>query len=180
MKRPIIYSLLVVIAASLFSCSSDTNLDEKKSLIASIDSLQVKMFNPESMELDRSVASKGLMLYQEYVNKYPDDSLSAEYLFRSSDLARGLGDSKNSISYLENICKKYPKYKRIPECLFLQGYYHQEFFKDSVQAKYFYTQLIEKFPAHPFSKDAKVLLQLFGKSDADVIKDFEKKESQKN
>ena len=132
-----------------------------------------KMFNKNSMELDKSLAFKGIAAYQDFVKKYPDDTLSAEYLFRMSDLQRSVGDNGKAIESLTQICKNYNSYKKIPECLFLQGYYYQEFFADTVTAKGFYKELISKYPTHAFADDAKALMSMFGKSEEDIIKSFE-------
>lgn len=137
------------------------------------------MFGQKNMELDKEIAVKEIGLYQDFVKKFPEDTLSAEYLFRSSDLSRAMGDNLKAIEYLSQLSEKYPKYKKIPECLFLQGYYYQEFFGDTLQAKSFYTKLISTYPNHPFADDAKALMQMFGKSEADIIQEFEKNQAGK-
>lgn len=175
MKNKKILSLLSLTV--LFACSNNKQNDnaaEKQNMLSTIDSLEKKMFNPQNMELDKNLAATGIAAYQDYVLKFPDDSLSAEYLFRSSDLSRALGDNRKSLDFLGQVCNKYPNYKKIPECLFLQGYYCQEFFGDTVQAKGFYDQLISKYPNHAFVDDAKALMQMFGKTEQDIINDFEK------
>ena len=181
MKKLIVYCLLFTVY-SLASCTSgkkDAASDEKQTMIAAIDSLQKKMFDHKSMELDKSLALQGIAAYTNFVNKYSDDSLSAEYLFRVSDLARAVGDNNKAINSLDQICKKYPTYKKIPECIFLQGYYFQEFFNDTVRAKEYYNQLLAKYPNHAFADDAKALMSMFGKSDEEMIKEFEKKAGEK-
>jgi len=179
----VLKSVLVLYVLFLVSCSSDkansASPEAKKALIASIDSLQRNMFNRQNMEMDKSLVSKAIVAYQDFVKNFPEDSLSAEYLFRLSDLSRATGDNKKAIEYLDQICKTYPAFRKIPECLFLQGYYYQEYFNDTVQAKAFYTNLLEKYPTHAFSDDAKALMKMFGKSEQDIIKEFEKKEAEK-
>jgi TolA-binding protein len=185
MKNCILVSCLLFTVYFFSSCSSNKsgdaagNTQEKQELIAQIDSLQAKMFDQKSMELNKELAVKGVAAYQDFVKKFPEDTASAEYLFRLSDLSRALGDNANAIQYLDRICKNYPTFKKIPECLFLQGYYYQEYFKDTVQAKSYYTRLITKYPTHAFVDDAQALMKMFGKSEEDIIKDFEKKDAEK-
>ena len=83
-----------------------------------------------------------------------------------------LGDTAKSMEYLAKLCKTYPDYKRVPESLFLQGYYYQD--RDSSQAKYFYNQLITKYPTHAFVDDAQALLRMFGQTEEDIVKGFER------
>jgi len=181
MKKTFLY--FAVIVSVLASCKSpngktETSADKDK-LIASIDSFQKKMFNPTSMQLNKDLAFKALNTYQDFVKKFPDDSIhSAEYLFRMSDLSRAVGDHRKAIEYLGQITKTYPSFKKIPECIFLQGYYYQEYFNDTTSAKIFYNQIISKYPSHPFANDAKELMKMFGKSDQDIIKGFESKEQE--
>lgn len=178
MKQNFTYCLMFVVCC-FFSCSSnpeDKTADEKQLMISQIDSINKIMFGKESMEFDKNLAFKGITTYQDFVKKYPNDTLSAEYLFRLSDLQRAVGDNGKAIESLAQICKNYPSYKKIPECLFLQGYYYQEFFKDTVSAKGFYQKLISQYPAHAFADDAKALMSMFGKSEEDIIKSFELQE----
>ncbi|MBI4930084.1 MAG: tetratricopeptide repeat protein [Bacteroidetes bacterium] len=175
MKKSLICFL--PLAVYCFSSCSSGDTEKKQRLISQIDSLQKKMVNPQSLELDKNLAQQGMAAYEDFANKYPDDTLSPEYLFRVSDLARGVGDNTKAMESLKQICKKYPNYKKIPECLFLQGYYYQEFFNDTVSAKGFYQELISKYPNHAFADDAKALMGMFGKSEADIIKGFEQKEN---
>lgn len=170
-----VYCLLFTVYC-FSSCSSEKK-DEKQNLIAQIDSLQKKMVNPKSMALDNQLASKALTDYSDFVKKYPDDTAkSPEYLFRAAELANAMGQHQQAISFLAQVCKQYPQYKKIGDCIFLQGYYYQEFLNDTVRAKQFYQELISKYPTHPFADDAQALMKMFGKSEADIIKGFEKKE----
>ena len=180
--RNIIICCLFSAFYCLTSCSSgnkDEAATEKQNTIAHVDSLQKAMFDRKSMELDKNLAFKGIAAYKDFIQKYPDDSLSAEYLFRLSDLSRAVGDNGKAIEYLGQICKTYPNYKKIPECIFLQGYYYQQFFNDTNSAKQYYKQLLSKYPSHPFADDAQALMSMFGKTDEQMIQEFEKKEAEK-
>lgn len=177
MKKHLLVYCLLAVVCFVSSCSSDVPVgsDEREQLIAQIDSLHSKMVNPQTMELNKTLATQALTAYDDFAKKFPDDSLNAEYLFRASDIARGLGNYAKAMEGLKEICNKYPNYKKVPESIFLQGYYMQEFFGDTLAAKEFYKTLIKKYPDHPFADDAKALMSMFGKSEADIIKEFEEK-----
>jgi tetratricopeptide (TPR) repeat protein len=181
MKRKTFFisgGISTILLLSLFSCSlnkSEKNAEDRRSLVARIDSLNRKMFSAQSMELNRDLAAQGIVACQDFVSKFPDDSLAAEYLFRLSDLSRAVGDNKKAIEYLSRISTKYPAFKKNPECIFLQGYYYQEYFNDTIKAHYFYEQLFAKYPTHAFVADAKALMKMFGKSEEEIIKNFENK-----
>ena len=185
MKHYLFVFCSLSVISFFLSCSSGkqegaVDPAEKENLITHIDSLKGKIFNSKTMELDKILAAKAIVAYLDFVNKFPDDSIqSAEYLFLAADIERGMGDYGKAIGHLGQICKGYPSFKKIPECLFLQGYYYQDFFKDSVHAKEFYIQLISKYPDHGFADDAKELMKTFGKTDEDIIKEFEKRDAEK-
>ena len=185
MKHYLFVFCLLSVISFFSSCSSGqeegaVDPAEKAKLITHIDSLKGKMFNSQTMEMDNILAAKGIVADLDFVKKFPGDSVqSAEYLFLAADLERGMGDYGKAIGHLGQICKEYPSFKKIPECLFLQGYYYQDFLKDSVHAKEYYLQLISKYPDHGFVDDAKELMKNFGKTDEDIIKEFERKAVEK-
>ena len=155
----------------LFSCKSD-QASEKMELKAKIDSVEKNMVNSQ-MELNKELALQGINLYDQYVKSFPDDSLAPEYLFRVSDLSRAMNNIQKSMQSLQTICKKYPNYKKVPDCLFLQGYYMQEFVGDTAKAREYYKAFVSKYPDHPFADDARALINMLGKSNEQIIKEFE-------
>ena len=173
------YLLVVICGCSSNQESGISAVEEKQALIAQIDSLHQLMFNQQSLELNKNIGAQAISAGNKFVEKFPEDSMCAEYLFRISDLSRGMGDHKKAIESLNRICKEYPKFKKIPECLFLQGYYYQDFFGDTTQARNYYNELIAKYPTHAFVDDAQALMGMFGKSEQDIIKSFEEKEQYK-
>ncbi|MCE3279043.1 MAG: hypothetical protein K0S44_1234, partial [Bacteroidetes bacterium] len=62
-----------------------------------------------------------------------------------------------------------------PESLYLQGYLLDNFLNDEVRAKAIYEQVIAKYPDMPYSADAKAAIKNLGKSDEELIKEFQKK-----
>lgn len=177
MKINFILFLAVVI---LFSCSGEEEeLQGKKSaLLRQIDSLEKKIFDNKNMNFDRTLAFETVVLYRQFTEKFPEDSaLCAEYLFRSADLQSALGEYQNAIHSLNKIYTSYRNYKKYAECIFLQGFYYQEYLKDTVSAKIFYNELIARYPDHPFARDARQLLLFFGKSDKEILQMFKEKEN---
>lgn len=171
--------IVCIMAATLFSCGSESEKaasDDRTRFISRIDSLERSMVDSATMQLNAELAAQGVNAYQDFINAYPTDSLTPHYLFRLSDLlAHGTGDFARSIECLKMIVKNYPDFKRYPDCIFLQGYYYQEFFRDSVSAKEYYKEFLSKFPEHPFADDAQAMLSMFGKTDAQILEMFEGK-----
>lgn len=165
---------LLLIACSFFSCSSDPDkqTDERSQLILKIDSIGKKMFNPANMEFNPNLASEGINAFNEFIQKFPKDTLVPEYLFRMSDLYRASGNYSKAIEALAEICNKHKNYRKVPESLFLQGFYFQEYLKDTANARHYYRELISKYPNHDFADDAQVLLT---KTEDEILKSIEQK-----
>lgn len=176
MKR----SLVFIFFSIVFMCACNHSIKkdpdhQREQLISWIDSIQKNVFEERNRELNKKVAVACMKEYMQFVDKFPEDTLSAEYLFRLSDLARALGDNSKALNTLDTICKSYPEYKRIPECVFLQGYYYDQLFHDTIKAKEYYHAFLETYPEHPLADDTKQLLSMFGKSDEEIIKSIEGK-----
>ena len=77
------------------------------------------------------------------------------------------------------MCEKYPKYKLIEESYFLQASILDNYLNEDEKAKAVYEQLILLFPNSKYANDAKAAISNLGKSDADLIKEFQKKNGQK-
>ena len=165
--------LLILYALEFISCSpKQSTLTDKEDQIAVIDSLQKCMVNAQTQSLNKELALQGIAAYKKYVKSFPEDTVSAEYLFRVSDIARGIGDYSTALSSLQNIISQYPDFNKLPECYFLQGYYCQEFFHDTISARVHYQNFLSKYPNHPLSNDAKTLIKLLGKTDDEIVKRF--------
>lgn len=168
-----VFFFLILYVLALISCSpKQSTLTDKEDQIAVIDSLQKRMVDERTQSLNKELALQGIAAYKKYAQSFPEDTLSAEYLFRLSDIARGIGDYSTALSSLQNITSQYPDFGKIPECYFLQGYYCQEFFHDTMSARVHYQNFLSKYPDHPLANDAKTLIKLLGKTDDEIVKRF--------
>lgn len=176
-RTTLAYRLLTILyllpaVCVFFSCSTaaDEQADERARLILKIDSIGKNMFNPANMEFDPNLATKGINAFNEFIQKFPNDTLVPEYLFRMSDLYRASGNYSKAIEALSEICNRHKNYQRVPESLFLQGFYYQEYLKDTASARQYYRELILKYPNHDFADDARVLLT---KTEEEILKSIE-------
>jgi len=172
------YSFLFVV---LFSCTSNSNKlqVDKNKLLVEIKESEKKIYEDTLMEINVSVASNAIMLYSRYANNFPDDSASAEYLFRAGELCKALFKGQLALTYYERVENNYPKYPKMPVVIFMQGFINESQLGDLKKAKYHYQRYIDKYPKSKFTSDLKVMIENLGKSDEELIKSFEKKEKNK-
>ena len=124
-------------------------------------------------DVDPEAARAMIGKYIEFVNKYPEDSLSSKYLFKAAEIAMNFEQPNNSITYLTRIEDNYPDYEEYGTSLFLKAFIYDNYLKSYEKAEQYYNIFLEKYPDHPFAKDAKSSLMFLGISDDDLIKLFE-------
>ena len=83
------------------------------------------------------------------------------------------------LAYYDIIITDYPKFPKYPETLFLAGFICQDKMQKGVEAKQYYDRLIKEFPKHEFVDDAQAMISFFGKSDEEIVREFEKRNENK-
>jgi outer membrane protein assembly factor BamD (BamD/ComL family) len=132
------------------------------------------LVSDKSIRQDSS-ALELLRLYDAYANSFPSDTLAPEYLFKAGELCNGMEDYRKAVAYFEMYAENYPSEKRAADVIFLQGFIHENQFKNFEKARVLYESFLEKFPGHPLAKDIRIALANLGKTDEELIRDFEKK-----
>lgn len=173
------FFLLSVIALLICSCGNEekhevvTKQYPRETLLDQIKKYEAEMH--KSMVLDPNLATIAVSAYDNYVKNYPDDSLAADFLFKAGEISTANQQYKQALMYYEIITSKYPKFKYAPESLYLQGYLLDNFLNDDVKAKIVYEEVITKHPELSYAQDAKAAINNLGKSDEELIREFEKK-----
>jgi TolA-binding protein len=177
--------LFSVILSALASCTNNSEQekperleiaapkDPHKMMLEQIRKYEAEMH--KSMELDQNMANIAVTAYDNFAKNYPNDSLTPDFLFKAGEISTANQQYKQALNYYETITKKYPDFKLAPESLYLQGYLLDNFLNDDGKAKGIYEEVIAKYPDLPYSKDAKAAIKNLGKSDEELIKEFEKK-----
>ncbi len=173
--------LLVPLVVFLFSCSgnSDKERSEKGRLLTQIKESEKVMYTDSLSDVDVSVANNAIMLYSRFANTFPDDTSSAEYLFRAGELCKALNKGKLALNYYEKVENEYPSFAKMPLVIFMQGFVNENLLADYDKAKYHYQRFIDKYPKSPLCNDLKTMIKNLGKPDEELIKEFKSKENQK-
>lgn len=124
-------------------------------------------------KIDTAGLKQLLVAYDAFVTAFPDDTNSANYLFKEADFYRYMHNPQKSIVIYSNIYNNYPHYFKRPYSLFLQGFiYENEIHNlDSARAKY--ESFLSAYPTHPIAKDVRLTLASLGKTPEQIIAEFE-------
>lgn len=183
MKKLVKIFNLFAIIAILGSCSSETKnieiADSKESLEHQVDSLENLLFSYEAGSLaSNQAAAKIVKLYNQLATDFPDDPKAPDYLFKAGEVSMGINMDFDAIGYFQRLERDYPKYNKAPHALFLQAFIWDNKLNDDGKAEFIYKQFLEKYPLHEMAKDAQFSLDNLGKSDEELIKEFEQKQKQ--
>lgn len=175
--KKIKFIAFVNIAFLLGSCGnneqSQQNGSQRESLLSKIKSVENEIHN--SMKLNTTVADSAIKAYSDFVTQFPDDSLSADFLFKSAEIEMATDRYAKALSSFQQITERHPDYKLATESLYLQGYIWDNFLNDEVKAKSIYEEVIKKYPESNYAVDAKAAINNLGKTDEELIKEFEEK-----
>ena len=164
-------TLLIVISTSILitSCSS-----EQQKMQTTIETSEQQLKNDSSALPDKQKAADMIHLYVAYANKFQDDSMSAEYLFRAADLTNGMHQPQQAIELYQRV-QRYATYAKTPIALFLQGFVAETELQDMQKAKGYYEKFLKQYPDHKLASDVQTTLDNLGKSPEEIIREFEAK-----
>ena len=159
-------------SAILSGCGNN----KKTELTAKIEALEQILFSGSQMFND-SAAQAVVNAYSDFAESFPEDTLSPEYLFKAGEVSLGLNQPSEAMKYYKKVFDQYPNFKRSSYSLFLQAYVLDNYLNDDNQAGEIYKIFIQKYPDHPMVKDAEFSIRNLGKSDEELIKEFEAKQA---
>jgi outer membrane protein assembly factor BamD (BamD/ComL family) len=156
MNKSILAGLILLI---LTACHSP-----KEKALANIKTMEASdtIFTPKSIE-DMKAA------YLDFANKYPDDELAPEFIFKAAQRCNATGEHQEAITLFNSIIEKYPKHKIGEEALFLQGYIYENSLQDNAKATEVFTRFIQKYPNSELAEDAKLEIENMGKSPEEIL-----------
>ena len=168
MKNVLFLFFFVVIVSSCQTSSKQKAIDK-------IQQSEKELYSAEVLDREKGIAM--IELYLGFNKQFPDDSVSAGYLYKAADIAMNLKLGSQSVLYLDKIITNYPTYSKLPESLFLKGFVLENQLGNIDQAGEVYKLFLERYPNHPFAKDVRASLDFLGKSPEEIVKIFEEKQT---
>jgi len=164
----------LIILASVFLLLGITACSSKKQKLADEILQQEKsLYSDSSMVPDPVKAKKVIDSYVSYADQFPEDTLSANYLFKAGDISSKINEIDQSIQLFARLLKTYPENKNAPFAIFLQGFIYENQAGNPVKARPYYEEFLRKYPDHPIAGDVSFSLENLGKSPEELIREFE-------
>jgi TolA-binding protein len=178
--------LLIILSVLLFNaCNTGTNsttnqtdveAQSKEALAAEIKKLEETLLSKvNETALDTATANALISNSRRYASKFPQDTMSATYLFKAAEVARGTGKYNLAINLWKQMENRYPDHSRAAQALMLQGFTYDSHLRQYNTASQYYQAFLDRYPNHPLAKDVQQLLNVIkaGKSPEELIKEFQ-------
>jgi tetratricopeptide (TPR) repeat protein len=132
-------------------------------------------------EINQAVANEAIKKFADFAYYCESDSLSPVYLIKVAQIALAINNPNQAKVVLEKCIDNYPKFNNRPVAIFLmaQLYHEPKWLNNPDEARKWYQKIIDDFPKTDWSTSAAAAMQLIGKTDEQIIQEFEKKNSKK-
>ena len=119
-----------------------------------------------------------LSLYQSYMERFPQDSLTANYLFNSGEVNMVLFKGPEALRDFTNFTINFPQHELLPDAYFYIAYIYESIMYDITAAKTAYYDFLVRFPSHRLAKDANLSVQILSseKSLNEIVASFEQQQ----
>lgn len=132
-------------------------------------------------EVDPEVGNKAVKAFADYAFYCKDDSLAPVFLLKAGQIASSINNLPQAQVCFEKCYKDFPDFRSRGAAMFLLARLYDEpnLLNDEDMARELYGKIINMFPNTEWSKQADEARALLGKTDEQIIKEFEKKNSKK-
>ena len=140
-----------------------------------IAGLGQKLFNDSTKQIEYYNANNFITVSELYAMMLPDSPKSPDILHKAGEVARSVRSFSKAVELYDWIYTKYPNSDKAPQALFLKAFTLDNELKKYDDAKVLYEEFLQKYPDADFADDTEFLLKNLGKSEEEIIKNFEKK-----
>jgi len=126
---------------------------------------------------DTTVLNNLLSLYQSYIERFPQDSLVAKYLFNSGKVNMSMRKGAEALRDFTNFTINFPQHELLPEAYYYIAYTYEDIMNDISAAKTAYYDFLVRFPDHKLATDANLSIKYLGMSPEAIVASFEQNDT---
>jgi len=164
-------------------CQTDSNKAptvenmDAATLSKKIGETRNQIYNEKENRFDSQKAMEYIQYCQAYAEKSPKEPEAAKYLFQAAETARSIKKYDQALVIYDKIYQDFSSYPKAPQALFLKAFTLDSEMKQYNKAKGLYEEFVKKHPTDEFADDTQFLLKNLGKSDEEIIKQFEEQQA---
>lgn len=175
--------ILLLNAVFLTGCQTDgakapaAETMDAATLSKKIEETRNLIYNEKDNKFDSQKAMDYIQYCQSFAEAAPQDPNAAKYLFQAAETARSIKKYNRALTIYDQIYKDFSSYSKAPQAMFLKAFTLDSEMQQYDKAKVLYQEFMEKHPQDEFADDTKFLLENLGKSDEEIIKQFEEQQA---
>jgi len=189
MKDKILINFSIFLLFLGISCQRESNntvLQQKGKSQTNVLQLYQQIDSLGSVgEFNAHLAKDYIIKTEEFTEQYPEDPMSAEFLYKaglmamtlakaSEDSAEMMIFSEKALTIFDDIQKIYPEFGSVKNCILNKGVVYDDILHDYVNAEVYYRTFIARYPTDTLAINIESYLQYLGKSPEDILLDVEK------
>jgi TolA-binding protein len=146
-----------------------------------LDALKNDSIILAATEVDPKVGNKAIKAFADFAFYCPNDTLAPVFLLKAGQIASSINNIPQAQICFEKCYKDFPDFRNRGAAMFLlaQLYDEANLLNDEEKARELYSKIIGEFPRTEWAAQADAARSLLGKTDEQIIKEFEKKNSKK-
>ena len=188
------YFFLCLCLTAFFACKRNDSADNQNSV--RVDTAQkkqayvmdCKMLLEEARrydstlltqnEVNDSLAKIAIKAFTGYAAYCHDEMEAPVYLIKTASVAKAINNIPQAKIALETVVNNYPGFDNMPAALFMLAQLYDEvsYLNDEHEAARLYRKIISDYPNTEWVTVAKGALAMIGKSDAEMLQEFTKKQ----
>lgn len=132
-------------------------------------------------EVNPEVGNKAVKAFADFAFYCKNDTLAPVFLLKAGQIAASINNLPQAQVCFEKCYTDFPDFKNRGAAMFLLAQLYDEVtqLNDEEQARELYGKIINSFPNTEWAKNADAARALIGKTDEQIIKEFEKKNAKK-
>ena len=143
--------------------------------------LENGMMDPNTGKMDEEKAARFIDLSEGYANlvlELNQRDKYADLLLKAAGVAVSKGSANRALQLYYQVESRFPDHPKAPTALFMSGFIYENNLNKLDKAKETYEAFLERYPDDPdYADDARQALKLLGKSPEELIREFEKQQS---
>lgn len=173
MNRALI--ILIIVSVFVFTSCNKRESEVKEIYASSIEMDSVLRTNPVLAVEHRIMAEDLIEDYMEFADKYPEDSLSAQFIFKSAMLFHMLPFYDKEVEALEMLAERYPESEYAPQALATAARVSEENLNDLERCTGYLKQIKERYPESPYAVNIDMQIEYAGDDEGLLNAIMEKK-----
>jgi outer membrane protein assembly factor BamD (BamD/ComL family) len=160
-KLNLVVSLsIVLVVAVMVSCNSpEKQLKRDRARVLEVENA---LHAPDQNLPGMKAAEEAIVVFREFANKYPQDSMAFLYHVKAADIAFTLQQYPVSAEIFEEITEKYPQREGFAYVYLRLGSLYNDKLQDTARARTYFTRILSEYPNNQYVESAKFGLEFLG------------------